>query len=77
MIDLARERAGGWLTAQTVAVGDIAGDVEAARSRGIRSIAVRQRGSDACFPRADAVCDDLEQVSSRLLSWAGPSADRG
>lgn len=77
LLDLARERAGGRSTAESVAVGDTAGDVEAARTTGIRSIAVRSKGSDARFPGADAVCDDLDQVSMRLLSWAGLPAAPG
>jgi phosphoglycolate phosphatase-like HAD superfamily hydrolase len=77
LLDLARERAGGWPAAETVAVGDTKRDVEAARATGIRSIAVRPEGSDDGFPGADAVCGDLDEVSSRLLSWAGPPADRG
>ena len=77
LLDLARERAGGWPAAETVAVGDTPRDVEAARATGIRSIAVRPEGSDDGFPGADAVCDGLDEVSSRLLAWAGSPAGRG
>ena len=77
LLDLARERAGGWPAAETVAVGDTVRDVEAARATGIRSIAVRPEGSDDGFPGADAVCDGLDEVSSRLLAWAGSPAGRG
>lgn len=77
LLDLARERAGGWPAAETVAVGDTVRDVEAARATGIRSIAVRPEGSDDGFPGADAVCDGLVEVSSRLLAWAGSPAGRG
>jgi phosphoglycolate phosphatase len=77
LLDLARERAGGWPSAASVAVGDTVGDVQAARAKGIRSIAVRPEGSDARFPGADAVCDDLDEVCSQLLSWAGWPVDRG
>jgi phosphoglycolate phosphatase len=77
LLDLARERAGGWRAAETVAVGDTVRDVEAARATGIRSIAVRPEGSDDGFPGADAVCDGLDEVSSRLLAWAGSPAGRG
>ena len=77
LLDLARERAGGWPAAETVAVGDTVRDVEAARATGIRSIAVRAEGSDDGFPGADAVCDGLDEVSSRLLAWAGSPAGRG
>jgi len=52
-------------------------DVVAARATGIRSIAVRPEGSDDGFPGADAVCDGLDEVSSRLLAWAGSPAGRG
>jgi phosphoglycolate phosphatase len=76
LLDLARERAGGWPAAETVAVGDTVRDVEAARATGIRSIAVRPEGSEG-FPGADAVCGGLAEVSSRLLAWAGLPADRG
>jgi phosphoglycolate phosphatase len=77
LLDLARERAGGWPAAETVAVGDTARDVEAARATGIRAIVVRPEGSDEGFPGADAVCGDLDEVSSRLLAWAGSPAGRG
>jgi phosphoglycolate phosphatase len=77
LLDLARERAGGWPAAETVSVGDTVRDVEAARSTGIRSIAVRPQGSDEGFPGADAVSGGLEEGSSRLLAWAGSPADRG
>jgi len=77
LLDLARERAGGWPAAETVAVGDTVRDVEAARATGIRSIAVRPEGSDGGFPGADAVCGGLDEASSRLLAWAGSPADRG
>ncbi len=72
LLELARERAGGWPAEETVAVGDTVRDVESARESGIRSIAVRSpRGSGERFPGADAVCDDLDEVSSQLLAWAG------
>jgi len=58
-------------------VGDTVRDVEAARATGIRSIAVRADGSDEGFPGADAVCGGLDEVSARLLAWAGMPPDRG
>ena len=58
-------------------MGDTARDVEAARATGIRAIVVRPEGSDDGFPGADAVCGDLDEVSSRLLAWAGSPAGRG
>jgi phosphoglycolate phosphatase-like HAD superfamily hydrolase len=77
LLDLARERAGGRPAAESVAVGDTESDVEAAQSKAMRSIVVQSKGSDGRFPGADAVCDDLDQVSSRLLSWAGLAAGPG
>ncbi len=72
LLELARTRAGGRPAGETVAVGDTMRDVESARESGIRSIAVRSpRGSGQHFPGADAVCDDLDEVSSQLLAWAG------
>lgn len=72
LLELARKRAGGWPAGETVAVGDTVRDVESARESGIRSIAVRsRRGSGERFPGADAVCDDLDEVSAQLLAWAG------
>jgi phosphoglycolate phosphatase-like HAD superfamily hydrolase len=58
-------------------VGDTLRDVEAAGATGIRSIAVSPEGSDDGFPGADAVCGGLDEVSWRLLAWAGLPPDRG
>lgn len=69
LLELARERAGGWPAAKTVAVGDTLRDVESAHEDGIRSIAVR--GSGERLAGADAVCSDLDEVASQLLAWAG------
>jgi phosphoglycolate phosphatase len=72
LLDLARERAGGRQPEETVEVGDTLRDVESAHESGIRSIVVRSsRGSGERFPDADAVCDNLDEVSSQLLAWAG------
>ena len=68
-------RAGGRVAGEadeTVEVGDTLRDVESAHESGIRSIIVRSpRSSTERFRDADAVCDDLDGVSSQLLAWAG------
>jgi phosphoglycolate phosphatase len=71
LIELARERAGGWSAADTVAIGDTRRDVESARESGIRSIAVRSPRSTDSFAGADAVCDDLDSAATTLLAWLG------
>jgi phosphoglycolate phosphatase-like HAD superfamily hydrolase len=72
LLDLARERAGGRRADETVEVGDTLRDVESAHESGMRSIVVRSpRGSGERFRDADAVCDNLGEVSSQLLAWAG------
>ena len=71
LIELARRRAGNWPAERTVEVGDTQRDVETARAAGARAIAVRSRRAGATFPEADAVCDDLAQVSDQLLAWSG------
>jgi phosphoglycolate phosphatase len=71
LIELARERAGSWPAAGTVAVGDTSRDVESARPSGIRSIAVRSPRNMDSLAGADAVCDDLDSVATTLLAWAG------
>jgi phosphoglycolate phosphatase len=69
LIELARERAGGWPAEQTVEIGDTPRDVDTARSAGVRSIALRSPRSSEDFPDAEAVCDDLDEVARRLLAW--------
>ena len=72
LLDLARERAGGRRAEETVEVGDTLRDVESAHEGGVRSIIVRSpRGSGERFRDADAVCDNLDEVTSQLLAWAG------
>lgn len=72
LYDLARARAGGWPVEATVAVGDTAREVGSAHARGIRFIALRHAGQeDEFLDLADAVCTDLDEVSSQLLAWAG------
>jgi phosphoglycolate phosphatase-like HAD superfamily hydrolase len=71
LIELARERAGSWPAAGTVAIGDTSRDVASARESGIRSIAVRAPRATDPLSGADAVCDDLDSVATTLLAWAG------
>jgi phosphoglycolate phosphatase-like HAD superfamily hydrolase len=69
---VARARAGGWPVEATAAVGDNAREIASAQARGIRSIAVRHAGrNDERLDQADAVCADLGEAASQLLSWAG------
>lgn len=62
LIELARERAGGWPTAETVAVGDTPADVAGAHAAGIRVVAV-----DSERVRADAL-EDADARISRLAA---------
>jgi len=72
LLDLARERSGRRQADETVEVGDTVRDVESAHESGVRSIVVRSpRASGERFRDADAVCDNLDEVSSQLLAWAG------
>jgi phosphoglycolate phosphatase len=71
LIGLARHRAGGWPADQTVEVGDTLRDVETAHSAGVRSIAVRSGRTTADLADADALCDNLAEVTDRLLAWNG------
>jgi phosphoglycolate phosphatase-like HAD superfamily hydrolase len=71
LIELARERAGGWPATGTVAIGDTSRDVASARESEIRSIAVRSPRNTDSLAGADAVCDDLGSVATTLLAWAG------
>jgi phosphoglycolate phosphatase-like HAD superfamily hydrolase len=71
LIELARERAGSWPAAGTVAIGDTSRDVESACRSGVRSIAVRWARNTDSLSGADAVCDDLDSVATTLLAWAG------
>jgi phosphoglycolate phosphatase-like HAD superfamily hydrolase len=73
LIGLARERAGGWPAAQTVAIGDTPRDVTSAHEAGIRSIVIRsgRAGPDERFDDADAVVQDMESLTSALLALSG------
>jgi phosphoglycolate phosphatase-like HAD superfamily hydrolase len=63
LIDIARKRAGDWLPAQTVAVGDTEADVTGARQAGIRVIGF---GPDPALAEADAVIDRMEDLPGVL-----------
>jgi len=71
LIERARERAGGWPTEDTVAVGDTARDVESAHASRIRSIVLRSTVHPDAELQADAAFDDLDGVATQLLAWAG------
>jgi phosphoglycolate phosphatase-like HAD superfamily hydrolase len=71
LIELARERAGGWPAEDTVAVGDTARDVESAHASGIRAIVLRSAAHPEAELHADAAFDDLDRVATQLLAWAG------
>jgi phosphoglycolate phosphatase len=71
LLDSARLRAGDWPVADTVAIGDTPRDVESARESGIRSIVLRSPKHPGAERRADAACDDLDEVATQLLAWAG------
>jgi phosphoglycolate phosphatase-like HAD superfamily hydrolase len=62
LIDLARERAGGWPAGRTVEVGDTLRDSETARAAGVRSIVVGSSGTG-----------NLEQAAETILAWNGRS----
>jgi len=51
LIDLARERAGGWLAKDTVELGDTRRDEETARAAGVRAIHVEAGGLTAAVER--------------------------
>ena len=66
LIDLARERAGGWPADRTVEIGDTPRDVSSAHAAGIRAIAL---GSPGTAESADAFCDNLAEVADLLIAW--------
>jgi phosphoglycolate phosphatase len=71
LTELARERAGNWPVARTVAIGDTARDARSARESGIRSIVVRFGRTEEAFADADAICDDLDAAATQVLAWSG------
>ena len=70
LLDMARERAGGWPAQRTVEVGDTPRDVSSAHAADVRAIAVRSPRNPDGFPDPDAVCDDLAAVADVLLAWS-------
>jgi len=71
LIERARKRAGGWPAEDTAAVGDTARDVESAHASGIRAIVLRSTVHPEAELQADAAFDDLDEVATQLLAWAG------
>jgi phosphoglycolate phosphatase len=66
---LARERAGGWPTEQTVGVGDTPLDVTSARAAGVRCVAVASGAfSPAELADADAVVSALAELPGALAA---------
>ena len=69
LIELARQRAGGWLTGETVAVGDTPLDVEGAHAAGVRVVAVEShRFSAEDLAGADVVVSALSSLPEALSS---------
>jgi phosphoglycolate phosphatase-like HAD superfamily hydrolase len=67
LIELARQRAGGWPAAETVAVGDTPEDVAGARAAGIHVVAVVSPRYDAdAFADADGVISSLGSLPGAL-----------
>ena len=71
LLELARNRAGGWPAERTAEVGDTREDVATARAVGIHSIAVASPRSDlAELAGADACVDDMDGIVEALLALA-------
>jgi phosphoglycolate phosphatase len=69
LIELARERAGGWPAEDTVAVGDTPLDVEGAHAAGIRVVAVESHRFDAAaLASGDALIRSLSSLPEALSS---------
>ena len=69
LIELARERAGGWPASDTVAVGDTEEDVAGARAAGIHVVAVlSERANPAALEGADARISRLSSLPEALSS---------
>jgi phosphoglycolate phosphatase len=66
LIEIARERAGGWPAAETVAVGDTPADVAGAHAAGIRVVGVH--GDPTALAGADARISSLASLPEALLS---------
>jgi phosphoglycolate phosphatase len=69
LIELARQRAGGWPAGETVAVGDTPRDVEGAHAAGVRVVAVESHrfGAEA-LAGADARISSLSSLPEALSS---------
>jgi phosphoglycolate phosphatase len=63
LIGIARERAGDWPRAQTVAVGDTEADVAGARAAGIHVVGF---GDDPALGEADAVIQSMAELPAAL-----------
>jgi phosphoglycolate phosphatase-like HAD superfamily hydrolase len=69
LVELARERAGGWPASATVAVGDTPVDVEGAHAAGIRVVAIESHRFDAiALAGADARIGALAVLPDALVS---------
>jgi phosphoglycolate phosphatase-like HAD superfamily hydrolase len=68
LIAIARRKAGGWPSEQTVAVGDTPADIEGARAAGIQVIGF---GSD--LEGADAVIEHMSELPAALEKLSGGS----
>ena len=66
LIEVARERAGGWPAAETVAVGDTPADVAGAHAAGIRVVGVH--GDPDALAGADARISSLSSLPEALSS---------
>jgi len=71
LLELARQRAGGWPAERTVEIGDTPLDVTSAHEAGLRSIVIRSpRSEGESFADADAVVEDMDSLARTLLAWA-------
>ena len=70
LLELAREREGGWPATATAEVGDTPEDVATAKAAGLRSIAVtsHRTGDRAGLSGADAIVEDMDGIVRALLS---------
>jgi phosphoglycolate phosphatase len=66
LIDLARERAGGWPREATVAVGDTIADVEGAREAGIKVVGFAPEGQRDELAGADIVIESMSGLREAL-----------
>jgi phosphoglycolate phosphatase len=70
LIGIARERAGGWPAAETIAVGDTPADVAGAHAAGIRVVGVH--GDPKALAGADARISSLSSLPEALSSLRPP-----